>query len=476
MAAKAAAKKQDMSSEKQALSSQSSPRQSVDIIGRPSTESADLSSITPSEPTSPRASQDVPRTSLEATSVPASETGDKSDKDERDGLGKEEEAIDVQTEEKANGEKEAVDMTLPQNKPDTAEASTRTRTDSEVPPNIATDTPEPAVEEPKPEEEDPLEAAKLQHQEEIHGYVERIDALEAKLQYLAREAGEAARKEALAAPAGSAEKRLAEKDQQIARLMEEGKNLASTEQKHRAIIKKLRAKILDDEKELKNLTTTNEKTSKEIEPLRLRARRADELQKANEELRRRLELSQKEVNSLRPDVKAKDATIKDLRAKLEKATKEAEAATARINEQAREQDKKRIAELEESVAALQVEKSLVADRAKIQANELQEKAERANERARALEVQMRDEMQAMERKLEAMRIQAEEASSGAGGDTQAKLLRQVETLQTQYSIASENWQGIESTMLARIGNLEKERDEALQRESDMRKKAREAVR
>jgi hypothetical protein len=74
-----------------------------------------------------------------------------------------------------------------------------------------------------------------------------------------------------------------------------------------------------------------------------------------------------------------------------------------------------------------------------------------------------------------MRFQAEEASSGAGGDSQAKLLRQVETLQTQYSIASENWQGIESTLLARIGNLEKERDEALQRESDMRKKAREAV-
>ena len=74
-----------------------------------------------------------------------------------------------------------------------------------------------------------------------------------------------------------------------------------------------------------------------------------------------------------------------------------------------------------------------------------------------------------------MRIRAEEASSGVTGDSQAKLLRQVETLQTQYSIASENWQGIESTLLARITNLEKERDEALQRESDMRKKAREAV-
>lgn len=481
MAAKAAAKKQ--ATDKQLVSSQPSPRQSLDTTGRPSTESVDRSSITPSEPTSQRASQDAPRTSLDSAPAPASEAGDRSAKDGNDSPDTNEDAASFQSEDKANGKKEVVDMTLPQNKPDTVESTTRTPVDSEVPPvtareasePTATEASEPAVEEPKEEQEDPLEAAKRQHQDDIHGYVERIDALESKLQYLAREAGEAARKEALAAAPGSAEKKLAEKDQQIAQLMEEGKNLANTEQKHRAIIKKMRAKIAEDEKELKTLKTTQEKMSKEIEPLRTRARRADELQKANEELRRRLEVSQKEVNSLRPDVRAKDATIKDLNAKLVKATKEAEAATARINEQAREQDKKRIAELEESVAALQLEKSLVADRAKIQANELQEKAERANERARALEVQMRDEMQAMERKLEAMRIQAEEASSGAGGDTQAKLLRQVETLQTQYSIASENWQGIESTMLARIANLEKERDEALQRESDMRKKAREAV-
>jgi len=81
----------------------------------------------------------------------------------------------------------------------------------------------------------------------------------------------------------------------------------------------------------------------------------------------------------------------------------------------------------------------------------------------------------VEGKLEAMRMRAEEASSGAAGDSQAKLLRQVETLQTQYSIASENWQGIETTLLARITGLERERDEALQRESEMRRKAREAV-
>jgi chromosome segregation ATPase len=58
-------------------------------------------------------------------------------------------------------------------------------------------------------------------------------------------------------------------------------------------------------------------------------------------------------------------------------------------------------------------------------------------------------------------------------DAQAKLLRQVETLQTQYALASENWQTLESTLNSRIAALEKERDDIAKRETDIRKKARE---
>jgi DNA repair exonuclease SbcCD ATPase subunit len=52
-------------------------------------------------------------------------------------------------------------------------------------------------------------------------------------------------------------------------------------------------------------------------------------------------------------------------------------------------------------------------------------------------------------------------------------LRQIETLQTQYALASENWQGIEGTLTSRVAALEKERDESAKRESDIRRKARE---
>jgi predicted nucleic acid-binding Zn-ribbon protein len=75
--------------------------------------------------------------------------------------------------------------------------------------------------------------------------------------------------------------------------------------------------------------------------------------------------------------------------------------------------------------------------------------------------------------LELLRSRTEEATSSATGDSQAKLLRQIETLQTQYSLASENWQGIETTLTSRVAALEKDRDETAKRESDVRRKARE---
>jgi len=81
-------------------------------------------------------------------------------------------------------------------------------------------------------------------------------------------------------------------------------------------------------------------------------------------------------------------------------------------------------------------------------------------------------IQNLEGRIESLRARAEEATSDMGGDSQAKLLRQIETLQTQYSLAAENWRTIETSLNGRIAAIEKERDEAAKREADIRKKAR----
>jgi predicted nucleic acid-binding Zn-ribbon protein len=92
-----------------------------------------------------------------------------------------------------------------------------------------------------------------------------------------------------------------------------------------------------------------------------------------------------------------------------------------------------------------------------------------------LEAELKGEQSVLESKMESLRSRAEEASSGATGETQAKLLRQIETLQTQYAVASENWHTLEGSLLSRLANVEKERDDTGRRESDLRKKIREMV-
>lgn len=320
-----------------------------------------------------------------------------------------------------------------------------------------------------------LQETQAQHQEELHSHVEHVDALQAKLQYLAREASEAARNAASAAPTGSLEKKVAEKDQQVAQLMEEGQKLAANEQKHRSIIKKLRGQLAVNDKELNEQKIWRQKAEVELNHLRTRSREMVDLEKANQESHRLTDRLQRDIEKLRADVASRDSTVSSLKRELQEESNRANSTAAKANNQLVEAGQKRIKELEETVATLKVEKDLMADRAKSQTVELREQGLRAAERSRAVELDLKGEIQALESKLEAFRVRAEETSSGAFGDAQAKLLRQVETLQTQYAVASENWQGIEASLVARAANLERERDEALRRESEMRKKARETV-
>lgn len=439
-----------------------SPRQSIDVPGRSSTDSATAQAQSPASPqttASPRASRDLGRKSTDsrAGTEKSTDTGAVADAPSaveataasgEASVEKEKEKEEA----KGEGESEPAGVGAP-----AAGAVVELQEDRIK------------------QLEKALEDLAAQQQEETHNHVEQIDALQAKLQYLSRETTDAARKAAKEAPAGSMEKKLADKDAQIAGLMEEGKNLASTEQKLRAVIKSLRSKIGENDKEISSVKTAKGKIEQELDAARRKSRRVQELEKYQEELHKRIGQSQKEIDSLKSEASGKDRTIADLKTQLQKAADQAEALNAKVNEEALAKERRRVRELEDEVSDLKVEKDLVADRGRARESEVQEKAERAAERARAVEVELKAEIQVMESKLESMRVMAEEVSSGAMGDSQAKLLRQVETLQTQYAIATENWQGIESTLLARIANLEKERDEAQHRESEMRRKAREAV-
>jgi hypothetical protein len=319
------------------------------------------------------------------------------------------------------------------------------------------------------------ETAELQRQEEVHGYIERIDALQSKLQYLAKESAETARKAGSSAPAGSLEKKLADKEEQVALLMEEGQQLSKKEITHLSTLKKLRAKMAEDSKELADAKRKQEKAEKDALIATEKWKKAESTEKRLNERLKLVPQLQKEIESLKSERDAKDSIIADLKKQLEEAISGNKEAETKIAHEALLVEKRRVAELEDDLANMKIEKSLISDRGQAQIKELREKIDKDAERARILELEMKTEQQMLESKLEVMRARAEEVSSGATGDAQAKLLRQIETLQTQYAVASENWQGIEASLIARATNLEKERDEATRREADIRRKAREVV-
>jgi chromosome segregation ATPase len=320
-----------------------------------------------------------------------------------------------------------------------------------------------------------FEAAELSRQEEIHDYIEKIDTLQSKLQYLAKESADAARKTSEAAPSGSVEKKLADKEEQIALLMEEGQKLSKKELTLQTTIKKLRAKIQEDSKEVTDAKAKQEKAEKDISVITERWKKAQTAEKRLNERQNQVMQLQRDMESLKRENDSKDSTIHGLKRQLEEATSQAKQAGAKATQESLLAEKRRVKELEDDIANLKIEKNLVSDRAQAQLKEMKEKMEKDSERVRMTELEMKNEQQMLESKLEVMRARAEEVSSGSTGDAQAKLLRQIETLQTQYAVAGENWQGIEASLVARAANLEKERDEATKREADIRRKAREVV-
>jgi len=321
------------------------------------------------------------------------------------------------------------------------------------------------------------ERAEKQRQEEMHANLERIDALQAKLQYLAKETVAAAKEANASTSSGSAESKLVQKDEQIALLMQEGEKLSKTELRHLQTIKKLRAKGTDDEKANGEIRKRLDRAERAESDLKLKLRRAEAAERQANEKTRQIGSVEKQVEELKEDRERAAELTRTLTTQLKEAEKKAEQAQKAADSKAAEANKDRIAALENELEDAQIEKKLAEDRAKGEGRKAKEEADRQRERSSVRELELKNEVASLDSRLEAMRARAEEASSetGVAGEGTVKLMRQVETLQSQYSQAKGNWETIEGSLNARLSALEKERDEASEREADFRKKARDAA-
>jgi hypothetical protein len=321
------------------------------------------------------------------------------------------------------------------------------------------------------------EQAEKQRQDEMHAHLERIDALQAKLQYLAKETVAAAKEANASAAAGSPEAKVAAKDEQIALLMQEGEKLSKNELRHLQTIKKLRAKTTKDEKSAAELRKRLDRIERSEADLKQKVRRAEAAERQANEKIKQIAIIEKQVDEMEEDRERAAELIRTLTTQLKTTEKKAEQAQKDANTKATEVDKNRVAELENELEDAQIEKKLAEDRAKSETRKVKDEADRQRERFAVRELEYKNDIASLDSRLEAMRARAEEASSesGVAGEGSVKLMRQVETLQSQYSLAKENWETIESSLNARLSALEQERDEATKREADIRKKARDSA-
>lgn len=235
------------------------------------------------------------------------------------------------------------------------------------------------------------ETAELRRQDEVHDYLERIDALQSKLQYLSKEAAEFAKAALSVAKTGSLEQKLAQKNEKIALLIEEGQKLSQTELKHMSIIKKLRAKSAEDESkvaELKRLGEKHEKASREAQE---RAKRAELAERRAAERTRIIPRLEKELETLRQDREVKIASIQELQRKLANATSLAREAESKDQAESLQFEQRLTADLRDEIANLKAEKEQGEKAYRTEVRELKERAEREKERARLAEIERQGE-------------------------------------------------------------------------------------
>ena len=235
------------------------------------------------------------------------------------------------------------------------------------------------------------ETSELRRQEETHLYLERIDALQSKVHYLAKEAADTARKAASEAVLGSMEQKLAAKEEKIALLMEEGEKLSQTELRHLNTIKKLRATKIEDERKLADATTKSERFERLARESLENVKRAEAAESRAVEKLRKFPAIEQELESLRLEHGYSISTIEHLQSRVSEATAMVEAANQRAQADTLEAERTLTAALLDHASNAKIELELSDERHRAGVRDLKEKLERERERAKVAELEMRGE-------------------------------------------------------------------------------------
>ena len=237
------------------------------------------------------------------------------------------------------------------------------------------------------------ESAELRHQEEAYKYIESIDVLQAKLQYLTKEAAEIAKKAGHEAEAGSIEQKLAMKDEKIALLLEEGQKLSQNELKHMNIIRKLRVKSTEDEKRYNQVSKRAEESEKKALLLaQERVKRAEIAESGELERMKALQRVERELDKVKIESDSFVATIKGLHEQLADAKASSQAEEASKYKKLLESERKLASDLRDNLSNSKLERELSDERHRSQIRVMQEKFEKDKELSKTSEQELKSEL------------------------------------------------------------------------------------
>uniref|UniRef100_A0A060T432 ARAD1A13948p n=1 Tax=Blastobotrys adeninivorans TaxID=409370 RepID=A0A060T432_BLAAD len=296
-----------------------------------------------------------------------------------------------------------------------------------------------------------VQSAKLD-QYTLH-YDTKIESLESKLNYLTK--AEVERASTAKASSSGLQKKLAEKDEQIALLFEEGQMLSKKELKYTTTIKKLRAK----ERETEKLSDSSTARVSKLE---------DELQTAKNKL--------KHQDGLLKEYTKSATVIEGLRKERDDAQKELKAFKEKYDSaqvEALKESSAKAEELQEQLDKAMVDLRLSEDKLNSEISALKAQLKQEQDDHAETQRTLRQEIRQLESRVEFYRGRVEDSASAQDSNpdsTVAHLTRQIETLQSQHSIAAENWTEIESNLLHKISALESQLEDTRQHDQQARKR------
>ena len=235
------------------------------------------------------------------------------------------------------------------------------------------------------------ESSERRRQEEMHQYLEHIDALQAKLQYFINEAVNTANRAKKESKAGNFERELASKDEKIALLMDEGHKLSQNELKHVNTIRKLRAQTNEDEKKNKQNKSTIEGLSKAVRAAQERVIESEMARREDCERLKSLVRLEEELNRSKSEIATKVSENKILRLELARAQHDGNADSVKYRDLL-EAELKVSSDLRHKMSQEKAERDLSEDRQRLQYEELQEKTNREKEWAKVTEIELRGEL------------------------------------------------------------------------------------